>query len=329
MGSLAEDIKDIVNTLAQVLHSKGEELLVEIMRNSNIGIRETSYDNWNSGTYGYTLNLQVPVGLYGRIQDRLEMIEEEILQKLRPLTRTYDNEYLSELIIEPKPIKSLIEKRNDGLDSIGEINIEKPSFWKQGYLSLFLSHVSQQKEVASKLQEKLEDYAISAFVAHEDIEPNQKWQDKIELALSSMDALVALLTNGFRESKWCDQEVGVAIGRKVIVLPVRYEIDPYGFIGKIQGISANKKNVPTICDEIFNVLLNDSTTKRRMTEAIVYKLCNSCGFKESIETMKLLERASENLTSEMKDKLRVAVQNNSQIIKAFDVPEKINLIINR
>lgn len=329
MSSLDEDIKGIVSTLAELLHGKGQDLLAEILQNSNIDISETSYETSDGRTYEYKLNLQVPIGLYGKIQDDLEKIEQEILNKLQPLTRTYDNEYLAAVIIDPKQIKSFVEEGNDGLDSLGEINIERISFWKQGYLRLFLSHVSQQKEVASKLQEKLEDYAISAFVAHEDIEPTKEWQDEIELALSSMDALVALLTKGFKESRWCDQEVGVAIGRKVIVIPIRDGIDPYGFIGKFQGISANKKNVSTICGEIFSVLLNNSTTKRRMTDAIVYKLCNSGNFNESISTMKLLERASDNLTSDMKDKLKEAIQNNSQVYNAFKVVEKIDLIINR
>jgi hypothetical protein len=33
-----------------------------------------------------------------------------------------------------------------------------------------------------------------------DIEPTRKWQDEIELALSTADALVAMLTPGFHES---------------------------------------------------------------------------------------------------------------------------------
>ena len=49
----------------------------------------------------------------------------------------------------------------------------------------------------------------------------KEWETEIESALFSMDVLVALLTDGFHDSNWTDQEVGVAIGRKIPVVPVR------------------------------------------------------------------------------------------------------------
>lgn len=328
MSSLPDDIKEIVITLAQVLRSKGEGLLFNIMQNASTDIWETSNDNGYGGTYGYTLNLHVPIDLYGKIQDNLQNVEKDILDKLRPLTRIYDNQYLNNVIIGPKLITSPIDDGKNRLGSIGGLNGERFVFWKEGYFRLFLSHVSHQKGVASELKKKLDDYAISAFVAHEDIEPTKEWQVEIEHALSSMDGLSAILTKGFAESMWCDQEVGVAIGRKVLVIPIIAGINPYGFIGKYQGLSSSNKDASTICDEIFNILLNNPTTKRRITDAIVYKLCNSGAFKESINTVKFLEKATDNLTSEMKDKLKEAIKYNYQISGTSNVVEKINRIIN-
>jgi len=56
-----------------------------------------------------------------------------------------------------------------------------------------------------------------------------------------MDALLALLTPGSNESKWTDQEVGVAVGRRVPVIPIRIGIDPYGLIGKYQAVREQGK----------------------------------------------------------------------------------------
>ena len=69
---------------------------------------------------------------------------------------------------------------------------------------------------------------MASFVAHEDIKPLKKWREEIEKALKSMDLLLALLTEDFRKSKWTDQEVGVAIGREVRVMPVRMGKIPTG-----------------------------------------------------------------------------------------------------
>ena len=108
MSSLPENIESIVRTLASVMHDRGEELLVAILQHSSIDIRETSYDNWNGGTYGYTLHLQISVDLFGQTQDNLETIEKKLLAKFKPLTRSYDNEYLENIIISPKILNFLM-----------------------------------------------------------------------------------------------------------------------------------------------------------------------------------------------------------------------------
>jgi hypothetical protein len=78
---------------------------------------------------------------------------------------------------------------------------------------------------------------MSCFVAHEDIHPTTEWQDEIENALSTMDAFVALMTDNFHESDWTDQEVGYAFARGVPIVAARLERNPYGFIGKFQGLA--------------------------------------------------------------------------------------------
>jgi len=54
-----------------------------------------------------------------------------------------------------------------------------------------------------------------------------------------MDGMIVILHPGFQESKWTDQEVGVAIGRMVPIIPIKVGLDPYGFIGKYQALKAN------------------------------------------------------------------------------------------
>jgi hypothetical protein len=93
----------------------------------------------------------------------------------------------------------------------------EPAFWRKGMFRLFISHLATHKKWAGELQDALLAYGISGFVAHSDIEPTMEWQDQIETALSTCDALVALLHDKFHESKWTDQEIGFAMGRAVPV----------------------------------------------------------------------------------------------------------------
>lgn len=319
--ALTENIEDIVRTLAHILQEREQHLLVNILKNANIDIRETNYDNWNGGTYGYTLDLQIPVDLYADIEDSVEKIEKELLAKLQSLIRSYEHEYLEKVIVAPKLMKSRAEaERSLEEDSI---NIEQIKFWKQSYFRLFLSHISKSKLLASQIQKNMVQYAISVFVAHEDIEPTKEWQNEIELALSSMDALASLLTEGFSESKWCDQEVGVAIGRKVLVIPLRAGIDPYGFIGKYQGVAGLNKNTEDLCANIFEILTKHDTTKYKITNALVSKLCGAVSFAESKSTVGFLSYLKENITPKMAEKLLEAAKSNSQVYGSYGVVGKI------
>ena len=55
-------------------------------------------------------------------------------------------------------------------------------FWKEGYLRLFVSHLSSNKERMSALKSSLEHWGISAFIAHEDIEASREGEMRLRLA---------------------------------------------------------------------------------------------------------------------------------------------------
>src|SRR4051794_31447727 len=109
--------------------------------------------------------------------------------------------------------------------------------WKEDYFRLFISHVSPLHERAADIAAFLDKrYNVHGFVAHKDIEPTTQWQNEIEAALNTADALVALLSPGFSASFWCNQEVGWALGRSCLPISVRLGEDPRGFVGKFQAV---------------------------------------------------------------------------------------------
>lgn len=75
--------------------------------------------------------------------------------------------------------------------------VSHPSFWKEGTFKVFISHLAIYRTFAGELQEQLMKLGISAFVAHNDIEPTTEWQIEIEKALATCDSLVALLHSDF------------------------------------------------------------------------------------------------------------------------------------
>lgn len=196
---------------------------------------------------------------------------------------------------------------------------------EKNFFKLFLSHISSFKKETAKLQKSLLSYGITSFVAHEDIEPTKEWQNEIEIALKTMDGLASLLTPGFHESKWTDQEVGVAIGRSVPILSIRYGLDPYGFIGKYQGLQGSGKDFNKISKEILMVLLNNPNSQQKMIHGLVYSFIESESFAESKEKIGLIEEAP-YMSMELLQLLENSVKENSQVRGSWGVPESIKAL---
>ncbi|MFB9148655.1 toll/interleukin-1 receptor domain-containing protein [Roseovarius ramblicola] len=206
--------------------------------------------------------------------------------------------------------------------------LDPPVFWIEGQLWVFLSHLSKHKIFASELQAALATYGICSFVAHEDIEPDAEWQEEIEKALRTCDALVALLNEGFNQSTWTDQEVGYALGRGVPVFSVRLDIAPYGLFGKKQAFNGKGKDAASIANELYDAYRKHPKTRDKLADIVVDRFCNSGSFAEAKANSKQVEEL-EVWKSEYKSRLRDAVNNNGQVKHSWGVPEKIEAVIKK
>jgi TIR domain len=138
--------------------------------------------------------------------------------------------------------------------------------WDAGMFRLFISHVHTHKVAVGAIKRHLGVVGISGFVAHEDITPSLEWQAEIDLALRTAQAVLALLTEDFHESRWTDQEVGVAMARGVLVIPVDLGTTPYGFMGKYQALGGSLDRPEPLADEIFGILAKRTGTTPAIRE---------------------------------------------------------------
>lgn len=229
--------------------------------------------------------------------------------------------YVIEMLGQANDAKLLELAKHLGVASQLE-SIQEPAFWTEGTARVFLSHLTSYKKETNLLKEKLEGYGISAFVAHDDIEPTQEWQLQIESALATMDALVALLTPGFAESKWCDQEVGVAIGRRQPVVSVKIGVDPHGFIGKYQAVQGSGKSASELSRQIFKLFFPNPVVGPRITDGLVKQLAESYSFDRSKELIGYIKE-SNFLNSKHVTAMKDSISSNSQVSNSWGVPEKI------
>jgi len=69
---------------------------------SKAKVEQTDYDNWDGGTYGYTIYLEVPSGIYSQISVEKESIEKGLVDKSRPLMNLYPSDWIQNIYILPE-----------------------------------------------------------------------------------------------------------------------------------------------------------------------------------------------------------------------------------
>ena len=208
-----------------------------------------------------------------------------------------------------------------GRETAGREEVGDHPWEEDGGLRIFLTHLAEHKGFAASVKNALTGWGFQSFVAHEDIEPGIEWQRMILSALRSCHALVAILHNGFRESNWCDQEVGIAFGRGVPILPLRVECNPHGFLGAYQAVIVGDRSLTVVVRELATLLVNDKRTAEPATDAIVERLALAWNFEHANRLSTLLAEHRGAIRWDHIDRLREAERSNSQVRDAYAFPD--------
>lgn len=93
-GDIEKDADLLIQNAARLFATEGDAKLVAVLSYSEISASQTDYDNWNGGTYIYTIFLDVPQVVFSEIQSELKQIEECIEQKLSAFSHRYPDSWL-------------------------------------------------------------------------------------------------------------------------------------------------------------------------------------------------------------------------------------------
>ena len=307
-----KNIEKYLYMLSQFYKSSNNNLLQEIIVNANTRVHEEwSYDRWDGGIFGHAIYLIIPEIVFLKIFDNKDVIQNQIKEDINKIINI-PNEFIDVVFIEVE-IKDDHDWRKESglqLSTIRSVPSESVKrIWGEEEYKLFISHKSESKKIASDLKDNLKIFGISCFVAHEDIEPTKKWQDEIENALFSMDAFLALMTDGFHNSNWTDQEVGVAFARSIPIIALRQGMDPYGFIGKFQALSCEIKSAPI---EIVKILIKYQNMKNAFINAV-----HECTSFEHGNILSRILPFIDNLSDYQANLLIEAFNENSQVRSSF------------
>ncbi|MBI2650466.1 toll/interleukin-1 receptor domain-containing protein [Candidatus Woesearchaeota archaeon] len=188
-------------------------------------------------------------------------------------------------------------------------------------LRVFVSYATEDRFLAVALKRELEDFGIDVFLAHEDITPTTDWQATILATLKQCDIFLPLLTNNFSKSPWTDQETGVAIATQKFIIPLKVNIDPYGFIGKYQAFKFGYEtreldngnyyyDCKDSCRNIVNLILRHKTLRENLKDCLIRVFANCVTFAEAKEKAELLGNFESFTEEQISEIIKVSVNNN-------------------
>ena len=297
---IKEYLSKIVPTVKDLLLAQGYENESEILQIGNITYTE---DEDTFGNVYYSIVIEVQTDKYVALKKLYRNVEDlEIFLYNTFCEVTKGGETFNGLKVRPN-------------SNVQATLFESGSYqgWRNGYFRMFISHITSKKKQAGSLKTALEEYGITSFVAHEDIKPSKEWLKEIEKALNSMDCMSAMMYDGFHKSNWCDQEVGVALGRSITVLPLLPDSDPYGFLGEYQGIKIKGMYPDDLAKEIFKILCDNPNTRSKYLSCLTNLLLSANNTGDATKWLSLIEDIS-NTDSEFWRNIQSHVNDNDVLL---------------
>lgn len=116
MAEPAEDIEPYLATTAEMLAAEGMDWIADVLRAADHRVEETGFDNWNGGTYTYTVFLAVEPAQYGQLGGSREPIEEQIAVRLKAVVAPYTSNWYTVSVV-PK-----VMRRPDWRETKGDLS---------------------------------------------------------------------------------------------------------------------------------------------------------------------------------------------------------------
>ena len=118
----------------------------------------------------------------------------------------------------------------------------------------------------------------------------------------------------------------MAVGRDVLIIPVRKNLDPYGFIGKYQAIQAKGKTIREVAEAIFTTLVHSPKTRQKMLRALAVSISQVTDVDDASSKLEIL-KSVENIPEEVLIQLREQVKENKVLMVNDAFLATLNMVL--
>lgn len=139
-------------------------------------------------------------------------------------------------------------------------------------LKIFISHSVNPKnmELITSLEQQLPEN-IDLYIAERDKKPGHELKNKIEENLITSDIVLALLTKEGENNAWVNQEIGLARGNKIPIIPIRQKgVKVKGFTEGVEWIPLDMRRKDKAIEAVKQELIkkyNEKVERIRAKEA--------------------------------------------------------------
>lgn len=180
-------------------------------------------------------------------------------------------------------------------------------------IDTFLSHSDHDKKIARKFADSLSIYGFDVFVAHDDIQVGEEWEETLKEKIKNCELFLVLLSEFFHKANFTDHEIGIATAFNKQIFPIRIDdTKPYGFMSKFQ---AKKISLHMDSNEIRLLairLMSFSDEGKSLIDQIIEKLHTADSYKKANNSAEVLFEYT-RFTHNQVNKIAEAFISNSQV----------------
>ncbi len=267
MPDFTGDLTPIIDFVGVTFRDSKDHENLELWRQAEFAFH-TNHDR--AGYDEFYLRIGLKPSAYRSIgsEKKREELQSKVKLIAEPVVNGYDDLYMAGVYIYP--IAEADDSWRGGVARPVQASTDETArIWNDGHFRLFLSHSSTDKEFGAELKENLERVRIDVFIAHETVEPELPWQQEIKLGLATCHALMFIATEASNQSWWCQQEIGWAFGRGILVTSYMLEKEPVGFANSLQGWKVPKHDPLKIREKLLTKFAKEDRTEPAMREPLV------------------------------------------------------------
>lgn len=101
-----DNFTPVFQTAISLIQTRGDDDICKLIQQAEVSVENTDYDNWNGGTYGYTVYVNLSVKEYANLSKaEIKNAEKTISESLNEVTKGDNNNYFN-VQISPKFMRS-------------------------------------------------------------------------------------------------------------------------------------------------------------------------------------------------------------------------------